>query len=274
MTLGLVGESCWTRVEGALSASEAQADLILLLSVALPPAALDVLGPLVAERRVETAYGAVGPIGLRAAAGRPPVWVAPYSGGPRRTDPRATILAAAQLGVRQLLAWDAGIARATSDWRAARWRWWRTTSTGAGAARIRFTSAETSVEQIANLAYRPAFCPRMRRALLDALPDAEEVVYLAVDGPRRETEAEARMFRAWGADVIGQNLSPEVALAQEAGFCYAGLVTIAELAADQERARPHGEVRASLGAALAALPDIIERVNAAEGECGCGAMIG
>lgn len=263
------------RVEGALSVSvtevEGRADLILLLSVALPPAALDVLGPLVAERRVETAYGAVGPIGLRAAAGRPAVWVAPYSGGPQRTDARATILAAAQLGVRQVLGWDAGIALGPRlargqvavvsdyiDWSR------RCTNT--------FTSADTSVEQIANLAYRPAFCPRMRRALLDVLPDAEEVVYLAVDGPRRETAAEARMFRAWGADVIGQNLSPEVALAQEAGFCYAGLVTIAELAADQERARPHGEVRASLGAALAALPEIIQQVSAAEGECGCAAV--
>ena len=81
------------------------------------------------------------------------------------------------------------------------------------------------------------------------------------------------MFRAWGADVMGQNLVPEVALAQEAGFCYAGLVTVADMAADQAQAQPRGEMRESLGAALAALPAFLERVRAA-GECGCAATIG
>ena len=49
---------------------------------------------------------------------------------------------------------------------------------------------------------------------------------LGLDGPRRETPAEARLYRQMGADVSGQNLVPEVALAHEMGICYAGLVTL------------------------------------------------
>lgn len=251
---------------------EHPADLILLLSVSLPPAALDILGPLVAEETVDTPFGQVGPLGLRAADGRPAVWVEPYSGSPARTDPRATILAAAQLGLRQIFAWDSGIglnpevARGQVlivsdyiDWTRGR--------------QNTFAGAETSLEQIAGTAQRPAFCPRMTEALRHTLPEAAEVIYLAVDGPRRETPAEARMFRSWGADVIGQNLAPEVSLAQEAGFCFAGLVTVAELGADRQPAEAHGEMRASLGSALAALPAFIERVSK-PGACTCAATIG
>ena len=248
------------------------ADTILLLSVSLPPVALDTLGPLVAEKTLVTPYGQVGPLGLRAPASGPALWVGPYSGAPGRTDPRATIIAAAQLGLRQILAWDLGIGL---DPRLSRGQvvivsdyidWTRRCNNT-------FADADTSVEQIANVTRRPAFCPRMTETLRQTIPDAVDVVYMAVDGPRRETVAEARMFHGLGADVLGQNLAPEVSLAQEAGFCYAGLVTIADLGADQVQHSPQGEVRASLGSVLTVLPDFIEQISR-PGDCGCAATIG
>ncbi|MFN2200242.1 MAG: hypothetical protein ACK2UO_03495 [Caldilineaceae bacterium] len=249
-----------------------RADLLLLLSVTLPPIALNVFGPLVDEVTIETTYGTVGPIGLREREDGRAVWVEPYSGGPRRTDPRATIIAAAQLGSRQILAWDTAIALDSElqrgqvaivgdyiDWTC------RSRST--------FSRSDTPSEQIAFVSRRPAFCTRMTDALRQALPDAADVVYLAVDGPRRETAAEARMMRAWGADVTGLNLVPEVSLAQEAGICFGGMVTIADLAADQAQPQAHGEVRASLGAALSVLPALIDELSL-PGECLCATTVG
>ena len=248
-----------------------QADLSLLLAVFLPPAALDMFGPLVAERTVNTPFGAVGPVGLRARSQGPAIWVQPYSGSPGRTDPRATIYAALQLGVRQILAWDACVSLTPTlqrgqiaivsdyiDWTR------RLPHT--------FVGAVASPEQIGQFAQRPAICPRLSAALHQTMPDAVDAVYLGVDGPRRETAAEARMFAQLGADVVGQNMVPEVALAQEAGLCYAGLVTVAELGADQTQPNPRGEVRAALGAALAALPAFLDLVSP-PGECACAATL-
>ncbi len=45
-----------------------QANLLLLLAVFLPPAVLDIFGELVEERTVQTPYGPVGPLALRALA--------------------------------------------------------------------------------------------------------------------------------------------------------------------------------------------------------------
>src|SRR5690606_37023081 len=86
------------------------ADLLILLAVLLPPAALDGLGRLVEERTIPTPYGAVGPLACRQPETGPGVWLQPYMGASTRTDPRATIYAARSLGVSQILNWDQGIA--------------------------------------------------------------------------------------------------------------------------------------------------------------------
>ena len=51
--------------------------------------------------------------------------------------------------------------------------------------------------------------------------------YLAMEGPQFSTRAESRMYRAWGADVIGMTAMPEAKLAREAELPYAlvGMVT-------------------------------------------------
>jgi 5'-methylthioadenosine phosphorylase len=114
----------------------------------------------------------------------------------------------------------------------------------------------------------PGFCPQMRSALQKLLPIAPGITYLGVDDLRRETPAEARMFRLWGADVLGENLVPEVLLAKELGICCAGLVTIGNHSADQVATPPHGELRAGLEMIMQVLPDYV-RYLAMLPDCDC-----
>ncbi|MEM7665593.1 MAG: S-methyl-5'-thioadenosine phosphorylase [Pseudomonadota bacterium] len=56
---------------------------------------------------------------------------------------------------------------------------------------------------------------------------ATGATYIAIEGPQFSTRAESRMYRAWGADVIGMTAMPEARLAREAELPYAlvGMVT-------------------------------------------------
>ena len=45
--------------------------------------------------------------------------------------------------------------------------------------------------------------------------------YLCIEGPQFSTLAESRLYRSWGADVIGMTAMPEARLAREAELCYA-----------------------------------------------------
>ena len=238
-----------------------KADLLILIAVLLPPKTLDILGGVAAEQVVDTPYGVVGPLALRTPSAGPAVWVQPYTGLPTRTDPRAMIYAARQLGVHYIFTWDTGVAinpvleRGQPvipvdyiDW----------TRHQPQTFDDDFTD-ERAFERRQRL---PPFCPHMVGTLNQVLPSAPFVVYLGVDGPRRETPAEARLFRTWGADVLGQNLVPEVALARSIGLCYAGLVTMGDRSADQ---MPHlglGKMRIGLEQTIQALPAYVNLLGA------------
>jgi 5'-methylthioadenosine phosphorylase len=59
--------------------------------------------------------------------------------------------------------------------------------------------------------------------------------YVCIEGPRFSTRAESRLFRQWGADIIGMTLYPECVLALEAEICYVsvGMVTDYDVWADR-----------------------------------------
>ena len=52
--------------------------------------------------------------------------------------------------------------------------------------------------------------------------------YLAMEGPQFSTFAESRMYRGWGADVIGMTGMPEAKLAREAELCYASVAMVTD----------------------------------------------
>ena len=238
--------------------------LLLLLAVPLPPQSLEALGPLIEERRVDTRYGPVGPLARRGSPDTPSVWIQPYYGLPSRTDPRATLQAAQALHVSRIVACDTVVAV--------------NPVLGPGhpvliTDYIDFTRHQPQTfyenEGTSGLSQTPAVCPRLTGALSQILPMAPGAVYLGVDGPRRETAAEARMFRSWGADVLGQNLVPEIALAREVGLCFAGLGIVEEISA--ERLTPPAPEDDSRGLeavvlALSALTQMIDPNSA----CDCG----
>jgi 5'-methylthioadenosine phosphorylase len=71
----------------------------------------------------------------------------------------------------------------------------------------------------------PVFCPELREAAARALGRLglrcrEFGVYLCTQGPRLETAAEIKVYRAWGADMVGMTLAPEAFLARELEMCY------------------------------------------------------
>lgn len=85
---------------------------------------------------------------------------------------------------------------------------------------------------VAHVSMADPVCPRLSQAAADAAEAAGAVVhrtgcYLAMQGPQFSTRAESRMYRQWGADVIGMTALPEARLAREAELPYAllGMVT-------------------------------------------------
>jgi len=245
----------------------ANADILILIAVLLPPKTLDIFGPVAAEHTIETPYGVVGPLALRTPAAGPAIWLQPYTGLPTRTDPRAMVYAARQLGVHYVLNWDTGVALNSVLLRGQTviavdyidWTRHQPQTFDDGFA------DERAFERRLRL---PPFCPHMVGTLQQVLPAAPYVIYLGVDGPRRETPAEARLFRVWGADVIGQNLVPEVALARAVGLCYAGLVTIGDRSTDQAPHPGPGQLRTGLEETIQALPAYVNLLGALP-TCNC-----
>lgn len=127
------------------------------------------------------------------------------------------------------------------------------------------------------------FCPEVRESLISGSASlfdrlAERGTFLCVEGPRFESRAEIRMFRQWGADIIGTPLVPEIVLAREAEMCFASIAPIinfaAGLAAEVRHVGAgsmvdvyygsglHDRVEQAIRAALRALPR--------ERRCACG----
>lgn len=85
---------------------------------------------------------------------------------------------------------------------------------------------------VAHVSLADPVCPRLSALAGDAMQAAGATVhrcgcYLAMEGPQFSTRAESRLYRTWGADVIGMTAMPEARLAREAELPYAlaGMVT-------------------------------------------------
>lgn len=89
----------------------------------------------------------------------------------------------------------------------------------------------------------PVFCPTLREAFTATLKADDcghctSGVYVCIEGPRRETAAEVRKYAAFGGDLIGTSLAPEVFLAKELQMCYASLCYVAGYAETGSDFRP------------------------------------
>lgn len=80
------------------------------------------------------------------------------------------------------------------------------------------------------------YCARLGKVVLKAAQELGVSVgtgatYCCMEGPRFETAAEIRMYRSFGADLIGHTNYPEVVLAREAEICYAAIGIVSNMAA-------------------------------------------
>lgn len=102
--------------------------------------------------------------------------------------------------------------------------------------------------------------------------------YVAMEGPQFSTLAESRLYRSWGADVIGMTGMPEAKLAREAELCYACVAMITDYdcwhpdhdAVDVAQVVATAMANADKARALvAALPGLL-RDSASACTAGCG----
>jgi 5'-methylthioadenosine phosphorylase len=88
-------------------------------------------------------------------------------------------------------------------------------------------------KQVCHISVAEPMCPDLRRTLIAVAKDMDirahnTGTYVCIEGPRFSTKAESKMFRSWGADVVGMTLVPECVLAREAEICYASIATVTD----------------------------------------------
>jgi len=87
--------------------------------------------------------------------------------------------------------------------------------------------------QVCHVSPADPFCSELRKILLETgirlgLGIHESGTYMCIEGPRFSTRAESRLFRQWGAQVIGMTLYPECVLAKEVQLCYASVAMVTD----------------------------------------------
>ncbi|MFB0559253.1 MAG: S-methyl-5'-thioadenosine phosphorylase [Dehalococcoidales bacterium] len=85
---------------------------------------------------------------------------------------------------------------------------------------------------VAHIPFADPFCPVLCQVLYQSAREIAATVHprgtlVVMEGPAFSTRAESRLYRSWGADLIGMTALPEAKLAREAEICYAiiGCVT-------------------------------------------------
>ncbi len=88
-------------------------------------------------------------------------------------------------------------------------------------------------DKVCHISVAEPMCPNLRKTLISVAKKMEIAMhetgtYVCIEGPRFSTKAESKMYRTWGADVVGMTLVPECVLAREAELCYASIATVTD----------------------------------------------
>ncbi len=86
---------------------------------------------------------------------------------------------------------------------------------------------------VAHIQFADPFCPVLSQIVYQCALEAGATVhkggtFIAMEGPAFSTRAESRLYKAWGADIIGMTVLPEARLAREAEICYASIACITD----------------------------------------------
>jgi len=96
---------------------------------------------------------------------------------------------------------------------------------------------------VAHVSLADPICPALQHVAWQAATDTgfgrgrihRGGTYVCIDGPQFSTRAESRMYRQWGATVIGMTNLPEARLAREAEMAYATLALVTDYDCWRER---------------------------------------
>ena len=86
---------------------------------------------------------------------------------------------------------------------------------------------------VAHIQFADPFCPVLSKIVYEAALETGAIVhqggtFVVMEGPAFSTRAESRLYKAWGADVIGMTVLPEARLAREAEICYASIACVTD----------------------------------------------
>jgi 5'-methylthioadenosine phosphorylase len=86
---------------------------------------------------------------------------------------------------------------------------------------------------VAHVSMADPFCPDINHILLKCARRAgarvhEGGTYISMEGPAFSTRAESRLYKSWGADVIGMTIFPEAKLSREAEICYSSICCVTD----------------------------------------------
>ena len=96
---------------------------------------------------------------------------------------------------------------------------------------------------VAHVPFAEPFCPVLSQTLYQAAEEVGDSVhlngtYVCMEGPAFSTRAESRLYRSWGADIIGMTALPEAKLAREAEICYAIIACVTDYDSWKELSEP------------------------------------
>jgi 5'-methylthioadenosine phosphorylase len=96
---------------------------------------------------------------------------------------------------------------------------------------------------VAHIPFADPFCPELSRIIYESAKEAgitahPRGTFIAMEGPAFSTRAESRLYRSWGADIIGMTVLPEAKLAREAEICYASIAHATDYDSWMERSKP------------------------------------
>jgi 5'-methylthioadenosine phosphorylase len=86
---------------------------------------------------------------------------------------------------------------------------------------------------VAHVAFAHPFCRNLTKVMAEACAEAGAThhvggTYVCMEGPQFSTLAESRLYRSWGADLIGMTNLQEAKLAREAEICYSTLAMVTD----------------------------------------------
>ena len=86
---------------------------------------------------------------------------------------------------------------------------------------------------VAHVGFAHPFCKHLSRIAFESANAAGATVhkggtYVCMEGPQFSTLAESRLYRSWGADIIGMTNLQEAKLAREAEICYTTIALVTD----------------------------------------------